>query len=599
MTLYKKDVIKHSSAIQISNKISLLQRRAWNVLLANAFDDLDKTDKYKISIKELAQILNFDSKNIQYLKDILRGLVSTTVEWNILEKDHKEWGIFSLLSGAKIINGYCFYGYDPLIREYLHNPSMYARISLSLQNKFKSKYALALFELFTDYFQVQKGYGETPWMGLKEFRELMGIKNHEYNEFKILNKRVVKEPIKEINTISDLYIDLKDGILTQKEGRKVVALKFIIHKNKENVIDLKVLEKKQCSDQYCLPVPEFEIDNQELLNTLTTEFRIPSTLAVQLLQKKDEYQINQVLDKIRKQVALSDNIFSVSDLAIKAFFPNVRNKQVQEQAQQPASDNQQKKYTKPPVDKIEGKLKEISFHAFKKIRTLHSDGVLLNAFKDLDFEVVWRKKNKKESIKSLARWFSSRLPESGEPYQFSSVYQNYLKTEVERKRTQKKHEQEAKRKAEKAKQEQEHRKALSKAIDTKIEELKQSPKWSILERKAREKAELKILPPNQTKELNKLAEQIIQNLTSDEVKELEKEAVELTKSVLKGFKISPQNPAFQRTIENQKIEIVKIKYSDKFNQSQHKTPTYLIYQQKLSKQIEREIRELIRLEYLS
>ena len=36
----KTEVIKHSAAIQIQNNITLLQRRAWNVLLANAYDEL-------------------------------------------------------------------------------------------------------------------------------------------------------------------------------------------------------------------------------------------------------------------------------------------------------------------------------------------------------------------------------------------------------------------------------------------------------------------------------------------------------------------------------------------------------------------------------
>ena len=38
----KTEVIKHSSTIQVSNKVTLLQRKCWNVLLSNAFDDLPK-----------------------------------------------------------------------------------------------------------------------------------------------------------------------------------------------------------------------------------------------------------------------------------------------------------------------------------------------------------------------------------------------------------------------------------------------------------------------------------------------------------------------------------------------------------------------------
>lgn len=91
----KKEVIKHSSVIQISNKINFLERRSWNVLLANAFDDLKEKDIFEISIKKLAEILEYDSNNMEYLKNILRRLNITQIEWNILNKDKKmEWGVF-------------------------------------------------------------------------------------------------------------------------------------------------------------------------------------------------------------------------------------------------------------------------------------------------------------------------------------------------------------------------------------------------------------------------------------------------------------------------------------------------------------------------
>ena len=66
----KKDVIKHSGAIQVSaNQISLLQRKIWNVLLANAFDDLLSKDEYSIKTKDLAEILKFDSNDIELVKE--------------------------------------------------------------------------------------------------------------------------------------------------------------------------------------------------------------------------------------------------------------------------------------------------------------------------------------------------------------------------------------------------------------------------------------------------------------------------------------------------------------------------------------------------
>lgn len=136
----KQDVIKHSAAIHIQNNITLLQRRAWNVLLANAYDELPVQERHRMRIQELMRTLEFESKNEDYLKEALEALVSCKVRWNILDKDRElEWGVTTLLAEARIKNGICTYAYGPTLRERLHNPHMYARISLSMQNKFDSK----------------------------------------------------------------------------------------------------------------------------------------------------------------------------------------------------------------------------------------------------------------------------------------------------------------------------------------------------------------------------------------------------------------------------------------------------------------------------
>ena len=95
MNLTRRDeFIKASPAIQVQSKMTLLQRRAWNVLLANAYDDLPNTDIYRVSVAELGAKLGFNSKNENYLKEILEALVDCKVKWNVLDKDkEEEWGI--------------------------------------------------------------------------------------------------------------------------------------------------------------------------------------------------------------------------------------------------------------------------------------------------------------------------------------------------------------------------------------------------------------------------------------------------------------------------------------------------------------------------
>ena len=224
----KKEVIKHSAAIQISSHITLLQRRMWNVLLANAYDELSTEEKHQIRIAELIRVLEFDSKNDGYLKEALRALVGCRVEWNILDKDgENEWGIATLLAGARIVRGVCTYTYEPMLRERLHNPSMYARVSLSMQNRFESKHAQALWELCLDYLGHGRDYGETPYIPVDELRKLLGQAQTQYTqEFKTFNRFSLKPAITEINRVSDFCV-LVDY---RRQGRKVTAVKFKIRR---------------------------------------------------------------------------------------------------------------------------------------------------------------------------------------------------------------------------------------------------------------------------------------------------------------------------------------------------------------------------------
>ena len=226
MNLAKIDeVIKASPAIQIQSRISLLQRRAWNVLLANAYSELPNKDIHSVSLVELSAKLSFDSGNQEYLKEVLKSIVDCTVEWNLLNKDNKQvWGAASLLAFVEIEDGICFYQFPYPLRHKLHNPRVYAKLNLRLQNQFTSKYALILWELCFDYFDTDRAKGETPFILLQTFRELLGIENDEYPAFSIFNRAVIKPAITEINTVTDYHIEVEQ----KRMGRKVAELKFRI-----------------------------------------------------------------------------------------------------------------------------------------------------------------------------------------------------------------------------------------------------------------------------------------------------------------------------------------------------------------------------------
>ena len=154
-------VIKASPAIQVQGKMTHLQRRAWNILLANAYDELPDKDIHSVSVAELAAKLGYKSNDLDYLKETLEALGACQVKWNLLNKDKKEkWGFANLLASADIENGTCTYGFAPHLRLKLYNPRIYTKLNLRLQNRFKSQYSLVLWEVCFDYFDTDRGRGE-------------------------------------------------------------------------------------------------------------------------------------------------------------------------------------------------------------------------------------------------------------------------------------------------------------------------------------------------------------------------------------------------------------------------------------------------------
>lgn len=224
------EVIKASPAIQIESKITHLQRRAWNVLLANAYNELPNKDIHRVSVAELAKSLGFNSRDYDHLKETLEALVDCTIKWNILGKDKKEeWGVASLLGSAEIKNGICTYSFAAHLRYKLYNPRIYTKLNLRLQNRFTSRYALILWEVCFDYFDLSRNEGETPFIPLETFRELMGLDSDDYPLFKELNRNVIKPAVEEINALTNFYIEVEN----RRFARKIAELKFRISRLRE------------------------------------------------------------------------------------------------------------------------------------------------------------------------------------------------------------------------------------------------------------------------------------------------------------------------------------------------------------------------------
>ncbi|MDE0686411.1 MAG: replication initiation protein [Candidatus Poribacteria bacterium] len=322
------EVIKASPAIQIQSRISLLQRRAWNVLLANAYNELPYKDIHQVSVAELAKKLGFKSNNQDYLKETLKALVDCTVKWNLLNKDNKEvWGVASLLGSAEIENGVCTYSFTAHLRLKLHNPRIYAKLNLRLQNRFKSQYALILWELCFDYFDTDRNQGETPFIPIETFKELVGLAPDEYPVFGVLNRDVIKLAVKEINDLTDYFVEVEQ----KRVSRRVTELKFRITRVKQLPVQESLFPDVENLPAVAFELVQAEINQKVALQISDAEWDF---ITPEKLPKPGTYP--DFLSYISEKIEMSVDAVSVKNRAgyiVEAIRENYEDPELQKQRQ--------------------------------------------------------------------------------------------------------------------------------------------------------------------------------------------------------------------------------------------------------------------------
>src|SRR5580700_9581284 len=76
---------KHVGLIHCENKLTLIQRKICNILLFNALDKMNEQDTYEIPIRKLCSLIGYNSNDSRQIKEAVKTLISTVMEWNLLE----------------------------------------------------------------------------------------------------------------------------------------------------------------------------------------------------------------------------------------------------------------------------------------------------------------------------------------------------------------------------------------------------------------------------------------------------------------------------------------------------------------------------------
>ena len=218
----KAHIVKPGELIdirEISDGLTLADRRTFNLLLANAWDNVQDPVLHHIRLHELRS----SNPNNDRPRESIRRLMKVVVSFDVLEDGIKREVMSQLLGPCKLDHnpqGLAYYSFPEPIRNAIESSSVFARLQRDLLCQFRSKYALSLYEMVQK--RVNLSFKTSEDFGVEDFRQKLGVEKGKYLIYRDLNSRVIKPAVLEVNRISDVECSINPIL----EGRKTVGLRL-------------------------------------------------------------------------------------------------------------------------------------------------------------------------------------------------------------------------------------------------------------------------------------------------------------------------------------------------------------------------------------
>jgi len=355
---------KPHQTIHIEGKLNFIQHKCWNILALNAVKNNLRVgnQEHQMSLTDLYKDLEYEAENDIYLTKLLEAITRINISGDVFREDgSKFWIAFNLFAQCIVEKGICYYEYPSFVAELLAQPKRYIRVLMKLQNRFNGGYGLKLYEfLKTKYIEKQKR-GTSGDITLEIFRQLMGLENSKYSEFKILKRDLIILAIKEINEKTDIFVELE----LVKNRQKVIALKFQITENPNKDKNLKQLEIANLS--------ELQIDSKaEDLKTKLESLGFGEAQTRELLNDPDRSKVLDCADyvslKLQKEIETGktkNKIESPTGYFFRIFnayedidFSGLEDWRIQQQQKQSELNQQMHDQTQQEIEEAQDKIKQ-------------------------------------------------------------------------------------------------------------------------------------------------------------------------------------------------------------------------------------------------
>jgi len=148
--------------VPTKDRITILARKVYNVMMHYAQEQGVEQPLYRVRLRDVVSGIDFNSNNTDVIKEHLRQMVTTKVEWQSPTRgEGAKWAVSALIAHAELSTerGEVFmeWSYAINIKHEILDPQRYARISLAFQSEFKSMPGLALYEICSRYIDNPSG----------------------------------------------------------------------------------------------------------------------------------------------------------------------------------------------------------------------------------------------------------------------------------------------------------------------------------------------------------------------------------------------------------------------------------------------------------
>lgn len=234
-------VAKANEAIAIrpiKGGIGLVSRRIYNALLYHAQQQGQGKASYSVPLAELVKDARFNSKDTTQLKDYIREMQTTLIEWRSQGEGEERWTSSQLLGTVSIVEEgrgrrtMIEWSYPERIRDRLLAPSRYTKVLLEVGARMKSVAASVLFEIGLQYLTAPTGLTmreDVLWWA----SVLSGKVAKDRVEYGVFKRDTLKPALAELAALQD---EFTLELIEHKQGRKVVELQFRVKRTAQSTM---------------------------------------------------------------------------------------------------------------------------------------------------------------------------------------------------------------------------------------------------------------------------------------------------------------------------------------------------------------------------